>query len=180
MMRLKVRRNMKLWRCYMANIITYCRILCSIFMIFFHMSSMSFFTLYMICGLSDVLDGMIARKTNTASDFGARLDTIADFIFATVLLIKILSGIGVPVWLWIWIITIAGIKIANIILGVICTKRLMVEHILLNKITGVLLFLLPLTLFWVDFKYSAMVVCVVATFSAIQEGYYIRKGREIV
>ena len=70
----------------MANIITYCRILCSISMMSFHMPSISFFLLYMICGLSDVLDGIIARKTNTASDFGARLDTIADFIFATVLL----------------------------------------------------------------------------------------------
>ena len=70
----------------------------------------------MICGLSDVLDGIIARKTNTASSFGARLDTIADFIFVTVLLIKILSGIGVFIWLWIWIIAIAGIKISNIVL----------------------------------------------------------------
>ena len=65
-------------------------------------------------------------------------------------------------------------------IAVVCTKRLIVEHTLLNKITGVLLFLLPLTLFWVNLKYSAMVVCVVATFAAIQEGYYIRKGREIV
>ena len=171
---------MNLWRCNMANIITYCRILGSILMMFFHMPSRSFFILYMICGLSDVLDGIIARKTNTASDFGARLDTSADFIFATVLMIKLLSGIDVPIWLWIWIITIAGIKIANILFGVVYTKRLIVEHTLLNKITGVLLFLLPSTLFWVDFKYSAMVVCVVATFSAIQEGYYIRKGRENV
>lgn len=164
----------------MANIITHCRILCSILMMFFPMPSTSFFILYMICGLSDVLDGIIARKTNTASSFGARLDTIADFIFATVLLVKVSSRIDVPIWLWIWIIIIVGIKIANVILGVFCTKRLIVEHTLLNKITGVLLFLLPLTLFWVDFKYSAMVVCVMATFSAIQEGYYIRKGREIV
>lgn len=42
------------------------------------------------------------------------------------------------------------------------------------------LFLFPLALFWVEFKYSAMVVCIVATFAAIQEGVYIRKGREIV
>ena len=149
-------------------------------MMFIHMPSASFFILYMICGLSDVLDEMIARKTSTASDFGARLDTIADFMFAAVLLIKILSGIEVPVWLWIWIIIIAGIKIANIIIGVVCTKRLIVEHTLLNKITGMLLFLLPLTLFLVEFQYNAMVVCVVATFSAFQEGYYIRKGYEIV
>jgi CDP-diacylglycerol--glycerol-3-phosphate 3-phosphatidyltransferase len=149
-------------------------------MMFFHMPSTPFFVLYMICGLSDVLDGMIARKTNTASTFGARLDTIADFIFAAVLFMKLLSGMDIPIWLWVWMITIAGIKIANLIFGFVCTKRLIVEHTLLNKIAGVLLFLLPLTLFWVEFRYSAAVVCAAATFAAIQEGYYIRKGREIV
>jgi CDP-diacylglycerol--glycerol-3-phosphate 3-phosphatidyltransferase len=149
-------------------------------MMFFHMPSTPFFVLYMICGLSDVLDGMIARKTNTASTFGARLDTIADFIFAAVLFMKLLSGMDIPIWLWVWMITIAGIKIANLIFGFVCTKRLIVEHTLSNKIAGVLLFLLPLTLFWVEFRYSAVVVCAAATFAAIQEGYYIRKGREIV
>ena len=164
----------------MANIITCGRILCSIIMIFIRMPSMGFFVLYIICGLSDVLDGIIARKTNTASELGAKLDTIADFIFVMVLLVKLLSGTDVPVWLWIWIIAIAGIKIANIVFGIISTKKLIVEHTLLNKITGVLLFLLPLTLYWVNFKYCVMVVCFVATFAAIQEGYHIRKGREVV
>ena len=36
------------------------------------------------------------------------------------------------------------------------------------------------TLFFVEMKYTAMAVCSIATFSAIQEGYYIREGREIV
>ena len=43
-----------------------------------------------------------------------------------------------------------------------------------------LVFLLPLTVFLIEMKYSAMAVCSIATFSAIQEGYYIREGREIV
>ena len=110
--------------------------------------------------------------------FGSQLDTVADLVFVVVSLVKLLPTLHLPGWLWIWIIVIAGIKIVNIVFGVVSTKRLIVEHTLLNKITGVLLFLLPLTVFWVDFKYSAMMVCVVATFSAIQEGYYIRKGRE--
>ena len=163
----------------MANIITCFRILCSILMMFFHMASIPFYVLYLLCGLSDVLDGVVARKTNTVSTFGARLDTIADFIFVVILLIKIGLEFDVPVWLWIWIVAIAGIKILNVIGGFVCTKRFIVAHTLLNKVTGVLLFLLPFTLFWVDLKYSAMVVCVVATISAIQEGCYIAKGREI-
>ena len=164
----------------MANIITSCRVLCSILMLFFQMTSIPFYVLYLLCGLSDVLDGIVARKTNTVSTFGARLDTIADYLFVVILLIKIGSEFDVPVWLWIWMVAIAGIKIVNVLWGFVCTKRFIVEHTILNKITGVLLFLLPFTLLWVDLKYSAMVVCVVATISAIQEGYYIRKGREII
>ena len=163
----------------MANIITCSRILCCILMMFFQMTSIPFYVLYLLCGLSDVLDGIVARKTHTVSAFGARLDTIADYLFVVVLLFKLLSEIDVPIWLWIWIVAIGGIKIVNVIGGFVRTKRFIVEHTILNKVTGVLLFLLPFTLFWVDLEYSAMVVCVVATFSAIQEGDYIAKGREV-
>ena len=164
----------------MANIITSCRVLCSILMLFFQMTSIPFYVLYLLCGLSDVLDGIVARKTNSVSAFGAKLDTFADFIFVVILLIKIWLEMDVPLWLWIWIVTIGGIKTVNVIGGFVLAKRFIVEHTILNKITGVLLFLLPLTLFWVELKYSAMVVCLVATISAIQEGCYIIKGREII
>ena len=164
----------------MANIITSCRVLCSILLLFFHMTSIPFYVLYLFCGLSDVLDGIIARKTHAVSVFGAKLDTFADFIFVAILLIKIWLEMEVPLWLWIWIVAIGGIKIVNVIGGFVLAKRFIVEHTILNKVTGVLLFLLPFTLVWVDLNYSAMVVCVVATISAIQEGYYITKGREII
>lgn len=164
----------------MANIITSCRVLCSILMLFFQMTSIPFYVLYLFCGLSDVLDGIIARKTHAVSVFGAKLDTFADFIFVAILLIKIWLEMDVPIWLWIWIVTIGGIKTVNVIGGFVLAKRFIVEHTILNKITGVLLFLLPLTLFWVELKHGAMVVCVVATISAIQEGCYIIKGREII
>lgn len=163
----------------MADKITCFRILCSLLLSFFNITSTIFFILYILCGLSDVLDGIIARKTKTDSKFGARIDTVADFIFALVVLIKIVSVIDIQKWLCIWIIAIAGIKITNIILGFMLTKRLIVEHTILNKVAGVLLFLLPFTLFLHELKYYAIAVCTVATFSAIQEGFYIRKGREI-
>ena len=44
----------------------------------------------------------------------------------------------------------------------------------MNKITGFLLFALPLTVTIIDLRYSAVIVCTVATFAAIQEGYFIR------
>ncbi|MGN1347863.1 MAG: CDP-alcohol phosphatidyltransferase family protein [Acutalibacteraceae bacterium] len=164
----------------MANIITSCRILCSIFMLFSPVFSARFYIMYLLCGLTDMIDGTVARKTNTASEFGAKLDTAADFIFAVVSMIKLLPVMNIPRWIWLWIIVIAIIKIINLISCFVCRKKFVAEHTVMNKITGLLLFLLPLTLNFIEIKYSAAAVCSVATFSAIQEGHFIRTGREIV
>ena len=126
-----------------------------------------------------MVDGTIARKTNSVSEFGARLDTTSDFIFFAVALIKLLPVIHIPKWIWVWIVVIAIIKIFSVILGFIYTKKLIYLHTVMNKITGLLLFLLPLTLQFVEIKYSLTAVCIVATFSAIQEGYYIRTGQKV-
>ena len=91
-----------------------------------------------------------------------------------------MPGIHIPGWLWIWGGVIAAIKISNIILGYVAEKQFVALHTVMNKITGLLLFLLPLTVSFVELKYTAIVVCFIATLSAIQEGYYIRKGREFV
>lgn len=127
-----------------------------------------------------MVDGTIARKTNTISGFGARLDTLADLVFVVVSLIKLLPSIHIPIWLWIWGIVIAVIKISNIISGLIYKKQLISVHTIMNKITGLLLFLLPLTLHFIDIKYSSLLVCSIATFSAIQERQYIEMGRDII
>lgn len=69
-----------------ANIITFFRVVGIILLLTMKPLSPSFFLLYTATGLTDVLDGWIARKTKTASDFGARLDSIADLLFYTVVL----------------------------------------------------------------------------------------------
>ena len=66
-----------------ANIITGVRILCSIALLFCPAFSISFYSLYIIAGGSDMIDGAIARKTGTVSAFGAKFDTVADLITGT-------------------------------------------------------------------------------------------------
>lgn len=165
---------------HIANTITGFRILCSVIMLFFSAFSVPFYILYLFCGFSDMVDGTVARKTNSISEFGARFDSVADFIFLAVSLIKFLPLIHIPMWLWIWIAVIAIIKIGYIVWGFIFKKKLISLHTIMDKVTGALLFLFPLTLHLIEIKYSAVVVCAIATFSAIQEGYYIGTGREIV
>ena len=100
----------------MANIITGSRIAGSILLLCFPVLSPGFYTLYLLCGFTDMIDGAIARKTNTVSEFGSKLDTVADFGFVVTCLFKLLPVLQIPGWLWIWIAVIAMIKVANICL----------------------------------------------------------------
>ena len=158
----------------MANTITGCRILCSVLLLFFPAFSPMFYFLYGVAGLTDMIDGAVARKTGSVSEFGSTLDSVADFVFLAACLIKLLPVLTISTWLWIWVSVIAIIKVINAISGFILQKKLVVKHTALNKMTGAMLFILPLTLFAVDLKYSGSIVCIVATLAAVQEGHLIR------
>lgn len=163
---------------HIANIITGSRIVFSLLLLFIPLSSALFYIFYLFCGLTDMIDGTVARKTGAVSNFGAKLDTASDFVFMAVCVVKLLPKINISVWLWIWIAIIAIVKVINIVMGFIRRKKLVALHTFLNKITGLLLFLLPLTLQFILPTYSFAVVCTIATIAAIQEGYYIIKAND--
>lgn len=163
----------------MANVITGIRIFVSAVLLFCSVFSPIFYVLYLIAGLSDMVDGIIARKTDSVSEFGSRLDGVADFVFVAVCLIKILPVMDIPIWLYVWTAVIFFVKIINIISGYAMHKRFIAVHTTMNKVTGVLLFTLPLTLSIVPLIYTGIPICSVATFAAVQEGHFIRTGKGI-
>ncbi len=163
-------------RCNMANIITGIRIICSIALLFFPAFSPAFYALYLLAGFTDMIDGTVARRTGTVSEFGSNLDTAADLVLVAVCLIKMLPTLRMPVWLIIWIILIAVIRVIDLVSGFVIRKELFILHTVMNKVTGLLLFILPLTLSVIDLKYSGSAVCAAASFAAIQEGHLIRTG----
>lgn len=126
-----------------------------------------------------MIDGIIARKTKSVSELGARLDSVADSAFVAVCFVKILPLMEFPTWLWNWIVIIAIIKICNVVWGLISNKKLVSMHTILNKATGLLLFLFPFTLRFIEPMYSSVIVCSLATVSAINEVYYTRIGKEV-
>lgn len=158
-----------------ANIITGVRILGSVVLLPLSVFTMEFNIIYLLCGLSDMIDGTIARRTNSVSEFGSKLDTVADFIFVIVVMIKLLPVIPIPYWTLIWIAAIAIIKVSNIVRGYICTRRFIDTHTILNKAAGLSLFIMPLTLSCIELKYSCIIVCSIATLAALQEGICIAK-----
>ena len=163
-----------------ANIITLCRILGSIGLLFCPVFSACFYGLYIFCGLTDMVDGTIARKTNAVSQFGARLDTVADLLFMISSFVKLAPVIRIPVWIWGWAAVIAAAKLVNLVWGFTQMKQIPALHTIANKATGLCLFLLPLTMPFVDLRYTAPVVCILATIAAFQEWYYIMTGCNII
>ena len=157
---------------HIANIITGSRMVLSLPLLLIPLASTWFYALYLLCGLSDMIDGTVARRTSSASEFGARLDTLSDFVFMTVALIKFVPHLHIPVWLWIWIGIIAMIKLGNAVWGFVRAKKLISPHTVLNKVTGLLLFLLPATISFVDLTYTLPIVCTIATGAAIHEVYH--------
>ena len=163
---------------HIANIITGSRSVLSLPLLFIPLTSAWFYVLYLLCGLSDMIDGTVARRTNSATQFGARLDMLSDSVFMTVALIKFLPHLHVPIWLWIWIGIIAMIKLGNMVLGFLRTKKIVSPHTVLNKITGLLLFLPPVTISFVDLTYTLPIVCTIAMVAAMHEWYYMEKKHD--
>ena len=153
----------------MANIITGIRVLASIALLFCPAFTPVFYFLYLAAGISDIADGAAARKTNKVSEFGSRLDTAADIIFAAICCIKLLPLLCLPTWVYYFIAVITVIKLGNILSGYIIHKKLTAVHSVINKAAGGLCFILPFTVSFIDIRYSAAVVCTVTAAAAIHE-----------
>ena len=166
----------------MPNFITCIRFVCALFLIFSPTFSIPFYVLYVLGSISDILDGMIARKLGKESEFGAKLDTIADFVFISTVIIKTVRDVVLSTWLIAWIIGIAAVKCIGIVIGFVIYKKYFSEHTLLNKICGVLLFFIPLYIGIFPRKpieIPITLICAIATVAAIQEVHYFLKGKEV-
>ena len=159
-----------------ADSITVSRMLFSLILLVFPLPSPAFAALYLLCGITDMLDGFIARKLHTESKRGALLDSAADLLFALSYAVRVLPRLSVPHWIWIWIAVIAAVKVTGVIIGSKKAGRLMLAHSFGNRLTGLLLFLLPLSVSIADVRYGAALVCTAATVTAATE--ILKTGRE--
>ena len=148
------------------------RIAGSLSLLFFDVKGWPFWTLYALCGISDMIDGWLARKLHAETKAGAVIDSVADIVFVVCCAIRLLPVQEIPTWLWIWAGVIVFIKIINQVSSLVVNKRFCFPHTAANKLTGFLLFLAVPTIFRTLIPVS--IVTAVATFAAIQEGHYIR------
>ncbi len=161
----------------LANALTISRITLGIALLMPAVFSPAFFAIYALAGVTDMLDGYAARRTGTASELGAKLDSVADLVLVIVCLVKMLPAIAVPAWLWVWVTLIALVRVVNAMSGLVVEKRLIMLHTTANKAAGLVLFLAPFAMRFVGITVPAVIACAVATFAAVQEGHFIRTGK---
>lgn len=138
-------RNKKSEIFNLANAVTSMRIWGAIAVLFIEPLGTAFYVVYTLCGLSDGIDGTIARKTGTSSEFGAKLDSISDLIFYVVMFVKIFPVLWdrMPIWIWYIVGIVLIIRILSYSIAAIKFRRFAAIHTYMNKITGSLFFLLP-------------------------------------
>jgi len=133
-----------------------------------------FWTLYVIAGLTDILDGFLARRWGVESKFGAKLDSMADFVFVFAVGYKLFPLLKLPATLWMMIGLIALIKVVNATSSYVVKRRIEFLHTKANKLTGFLLFIGMMTIGQPYFVPVAWAIACIALFAALQEGHLMR------
>lgn len=153
------------------NVITSFRIFGTLLMLGCDALSPAFLIIYSLCGLSDVLDGIAARKLKAMSEFGAKLDSVADLLFYTVMAINIwpLLVKYMPVGAWYLLWSVVALRLIMYIGYGIKYRKLSSLHTYLNKVTGLFTFLIPYVIQSAMFSWYSFLGCSVAVIGTVEE-----------
>ncbi len=156
----------------LPNTFTFLRIAGTLCLAFLKPFKLAFLLVYVFSGVTDVLDGVVARTTNSTSTLGRTLDSVADLFFYAVMLFKLLPVMWeiLPIWIWVAVSLIILTRIVSYSLAFIKTGRFSAVHNVMNKISGVFVFLIPFfILFGEIFTYYAFFVCLVTATASVNE-----------
>ena len=151
------------------NALSVLRMALAVLLLFPPLLSARFLIVYLLAGLSDLLDGFLARRMGVSSRLGAMLDSAADFLLCAVLLYLFLPAYDWPIWAILWACVIALLRMASL---AVCYRKfckLAFLHTYANKATGFLLLCFPFLLRFFGLTTTAAVLCAVATVSAVEE-----------
>ena len=151
------------------SFITVARIVGALSLLLITPLSITFFIIYVVCCLSDIADGYIARKMGTASKFGELLDSAADLIFTAVLFVIFIPIITWERWVIYWIGAVAFVRLLTLTIGFLKYRAFSLLHTYTNKTTGIALVCFPILFWMTGFDATAIILCGIATLSALEE-----------
>jgi len=161
--------NLKAFHRFFPDGLSLFRLVVSPLFLFLPFGGIPFFLLYGLCGLSDIADGFLARKWQTATRFGSTLDSLADLAFFVF--------IGVAIWPllpWqagfsVWTGVIFLLRLLSLTIGWLRFHAFGWSHTLANKVVGMALFLVPLGLFFGFNDVLLYLILSLASFSSVEE-----------
>ena len=127
------------------NMISIIRLGAAIALFFLPPLSLPYFIVYGVCGLSDVLDGFLARKLHAESKLGSILDSICDWVFYLAMAITIFPTLLRLVSIGNWIVII-GVTVIHLLAYLVCAikfRKLSALHTYANKLQSAIIFLYP-------------------------------------
>jgi CDP-diacylglycerol--glycerol-3-phosphate 3-phosphatidyltransferase len=105
-----------------------------------------FMVIYTAAGITDMIDGPIARKFGVTSKLGENLDGIADYFFVAVALFTIIPALSFNTFSIGIVVGFVILKLTGMLVGFIHFRQLMMMHTKASKFGAVVAFLFPLML----------------------------------
>ena len=154
-----------------ADTITALRVLLSLLLLLLPLYSGAFFITYTLAGLTDALDGWLARRMKTVSEFGSKLDSLADLLFYGVLLFRLFPVLWeiLPISIWYAVALIFLVHLASYVTAAVKYHRFTALHTKLNRLTGFSVFLLPYIFAISNGIVYSWAICILALAAAWEE-----------
>lgn len=139
------------------------------------------FALFVIAGLSDAVDGFLAKRFGMSTKFGAFLDPLAD----KALIISVFVGLGIagaiPLWLVVLVVSRDILIIGAVTLALLVGKPVKIRPLYVSKLNTVAqIVFASLVLGSLAFDFNAgplqtVLMFVVATLTLVSVGFYTRE-----
>ncbi|MBR5451718.1 MAG: CDP-alcohol phosphatidyltransferase family protein [Clostridia bacterium] len=153
------------------NLITGMRILGAVLLLFVSAFRLPFYIIFTLCGITDALDGYLARKLGVTSELGSKLDGFADVVFYSIMVLKLFPVMleKMPIVVWIMLAVAIGIRGSIYVVSALKFSRFASSHTYLNKASGMLAFLAPYFAPTAFFAIYCGIWCVLGIVSAIED-----------
>lgn len=137
----------------------------------------TFYYVYSYCGISDVLDGVVARSLNIMSSLGSVLDSISDLLFYSVMMIKVLPKLRMilPEYIWLFVYIVLFLRLMCYTFVYFRMNKIASRHTIYNKMTGLLVFFIPFVIKTPYMLIYSIAILIVAYYSVFDEVLYIRR-----
>ncbi len=92
---------------YLPNLLTLLRAAGAVGLLFLSPVGTAFWAVYLLCGITDMVDGPLARRWQVQSRVGGTLDSAADLLFMVVCAWRLIPLWRLPQWIWLWAAVLA-------------------------------------------------------------------------